>query len=138
MIHITIFTVSICSAIISFRRLTFSQMQFSKVNLAALMAIPPVVLGSPLLDGRQDLDRVTCQTSSGSPTSHDVTLAINQLKGEPSNFLCINDNNSDSRRSPTHRNLFLSLNCIYNRLHYLRTCWNGRDCPLRRRVGAPV
>ena len=54
-------------------------MFFLKAIALAALATSPVVLGSPILEDRQN--GVTCQTSSGSPLTDDVTAVINKLKG---------------------------------------------------------
>ena len=59
-------------------------MRFTSAIATAVIAALPVVHGSPILDTRQD--GVTCQTSSGSPKTEDVTAVINQLKGQGGNF----------------------------------------------------
>ena len=58
---------------------------------AVVLALP-AVLGSPILDTRQN--GVTCQTSSGSPKTGDVTAVINQLNGKGGN--CPNTNDKAS------------------------------------------
>ena len=55
-------------------------MYFSKTTILVLVAALPTVFGSPILEDRQN--GVTCQTSSGSPKTRDVTAVINQLKGQ--------------------------------------------------------
>lgn len=55
-------------------------MYFFKSTALAVLAASPVVLGSPILETRQN--GVTCQTSSGSPLTGDVTAVLNQLNGQ--------------------------------------------------------
>lgn len=55
-------------------------MYFTKAIALALVAAFPVVLGSPILEIRQN--GATCQTSGGSPFTADVTSVINQIRGQ--------------------------------------------------------
>ena len=55
-------------------------MYFSATTFIALTAAIPAILGSPLLESRQN--GVTCQTSNGSPFTGHVTDVINQLNGQ--------------------------------------------------------
>ena len=67
-------------------------MHFSSVIATAILAALPVIMGSPALETRQN--GVSCQTSSGSPTTEDVTAVINQLKGQGGD--CSNGNDAGS------------------------------------------
>lgn len=55
-------------------------MYFTKATVLAFIAAIPLTLSSPILETRQN--GVTCQTSSGSPITADVTDVINQLRGQ--------------------------------------------------------
>ncbi|KAK0515357.1 hypothetical protein JMJ35_002736 [Cladonia borealis] len=65
-------------------------MYFSKITTFAIVAALPAVFGSPILEARQD--GTTCQTSSASPLTGDVTAVINQLKGLGAGILCAQTN----------------------------------------------
>ena len=71
-------------------------MYLSKAIVVGIATILPITLASPILEGRQN--GVTCQTSSGSPLTGDVTSVINQLNGEGGND-CSNRNNAGSGKS---------------------------------------
>lgn len=71
------------------------QMHFSKATVVGIATILPITLASPILEGRQN--GVTCQTSSGSPLTGDVTSAINQLNGQGGD--CSNTNDKASGKS---------------------------------------
>ena len=58
-------------------------MYSTKATVLALIAAVPLALSSPILETRQN--GVTCQTSSGSPLTTDVTDVINQLRGQGGN-----------------------------------------------------
>ena len=58
-------------------------MYFTKATVIALFTAIPLGLSSPILETRQN--GVTCQTSSGSPLTTDVTDVINQLRGQGGN-----------------------------------------------------
>ena len=58
-------------------------MYFTKATVLALFTAIPLGLSSPILETRQN--GVTCQTSSGSPLTTDVTDVINQLRGQGGN-----------------------------------------------------
>ena len=75
------------------------QMYFSKVTVLAVLAASPLVLGSPIIQTRQN--GVTCQTSSGSPLTDDVTAVINQLKGRGGNCDQTNDKGSGKSWIPS-------------------------------------
>ena len=77
------------------------QMYFSKSIATAVVAALPVILGSPILDTRQN--GVTCQTSSGSPKTGDVTDVINQLKGQGGDCSNTNGEGSGTIFGPTSR-----------------------------------
>lgn len=64
------------------------QMHFSKATAIAIVAALPLALSSPVLSTRQN--GVTCQTSSASPGTDDVTAVINDLKDRGGN--CPNTN----------------------------------------------
>ena len=92
------------------------QMYLFKATSLALLAASPVVFGSPLLEIRQN--GVTCQTSSGSPLTDDVTNVINELNGRGGN--CNQTNGEASGKSwislnpakdPSGNANFLSLDC---------------------------
>lgn len=61
------------------------QMYFTKATVLTLFTAIPLTLPSPILENRQK--GVTCQTSSGSPITIDVTGVINQLRGKGGNYL---------------------------------------------------
>ena len=71
------------------------QMHVFKATALAVLAASPVVLGSPILDNRQN--GVTCQTSSGSPLTGYVTDVINQLSGRGG--ICAQTNHEGSGKS---------------------------------------
>lgn len=74
-------------------------MYFTKTTVLALVAAIPLALSSPILETRQN--GVTCQTSSGSPLTPDVTDVINQLRGQGGN--CPQTNGEASGKpSPTY------------------------------------
>ena len=77
-------------------------MYFTKATVLALIAAIPLALSSPILESRQN--GVTCQTSSGSPLTDDVTDVINQLRGQGGS--CPQTNGEASGKS-SH---FISLN----------------------------
>jgi len=54
-------------------------MYFSKISAVALMSTA-AVWASPVLDTRQN--GLSCQTSSDSPDTTDVTSVINQVRGQ--------------------------------------------------------
>ena len=58
-------------------------MYFTKTTVLALLTAISLALSSPILETRQN--GVTCQTSSGSPITTDVTDVINQLRGQGGN-----------------------------------------------------
>ncbi|KAL9070133.1 MAG: hypothetical protein Q9161_005085 [Pseudevernia consocians] len=68
-------------------------MFFSKATALAVIAALPIVLATPILDTRQN--GVTCQTSSGSPLTDDVTAVINELNGRGGSCPQTNDKASD-------------------------------------------
>ena len=72
-------------------------MFFSKATKVALITAFPLVLGKPILETRQN--GVTCQTSSGSPDTGDVTDVINQLNGYPAGSNCSQSNGHASGKS---------------------------------------
>lgn len=76
------------------------QMHFSKATVLAVVASIPLALGSPTLFSRQN--GVTCQTSSGSPFTGDVTLVINELKGRGDKAKCAQTNDSASSKTSFH------------------------------------
>ncbi|KAL9064278.1 MAG: hypothetical protein Q9161_008978 [Pseudevernia consocians] len=63
-------------------------MHLSKAIAVGIAIILPITLTSSILEGRQN--DVTCQTSSGSPLTGDVTAAINQLNEQGGD--CSNEN----------------------------------------------
>ena len=63
-------------------------MHLSKAIAVDIAIILPITLISPILEGRQN--GVTCQTSSGSPLTGDVTAIINQLNEQGGD--CNNEN----------------------------------------------
>lgn len=77
-------------------------MYFSKATALAIIAAIPTVLGTPILDTRQN--GVTCQTSSGSPLTDDVTAVINDLNGRSGNCPQTNDKASGESFSSLSRN----------------------------------
>lgn len=74
---------------------TNHQMYFFKATALAVLAASQVVLGSPILETRQN--GVTCQTSSGSPLTGDVTAVINELRGRGGS--CAQKNDKASGKS---------------------------------------
>ena len=78
------------------------QMYFSKITTFAIVAAFPAAFSSPILDARQD--GTTCQTSSGSPLTGDVTAVINQLKGLGAGILCAQTNGEASGKSSSFPN----------------------------------
>ena len=76
-------------------------MYFTKATVLALVAATSAALSSPILETRQN--GVTCQTSSGSPTTDDVTDVINQLRGQGGNCP---QTNGEASGKPSH---FISL-----------------------------
>ena len=60
----------------------------SAIAIAILAALPPVTVGSSVLDARQNA--VTCQTSDASPTTEDVTQLIGVINTQPGD--CSNKN----------------------------------------------
>ena len=73
-------------------------MYFTKATALALFAALPLALTSPILETRQN--GVTCQTSSGSPITADVTDVINQLRGQGGN--CPQTNGEASGKTSFH------------------------------------
>ena len=73
------------------------KMYFSKITTFAIVAALPAAFGSPILEARQD--GTTCQTSSASPLTGDVTAVINQLKGLGAGILCAQTNGHASGKS---------------------------------------
>ena len=70
-------------------------MHLSKAIAVGIAIILPITLASPILEGRQN--GVTCQTSSGSPLTGDVTAIINQLNEQGGD--CNNENSEVSNKS---------------------------------------
>ena len=58
-------------------------MYLTKATVLALVAAIPHALSLPILETPQNA--VTCQTSSGSSITADVTDVINQLRGQDGN-----------------------------------------------------
>ncbi|KAI8631825.1 hypothetical protein F5Y19DRAFT_376967 [Xylariaceae sp. FL1651] len=67
-------------------------MYYPKATLATLFAALALASATPFVGIRQN--GVTCQTSSGSPATADVTNTINELKGRGGN--CANSNGEAS------------------------------------------
>lgn len=74
-----------------------SQMYFSKVTVLAVISSLPAVFGTPTLRARQNNDKVSCQTSSGSPVAFFVTQAIRELRIEGG--LCRQQNKRGSSKT---------------------------------------
>lgn len=92
-------------------------MYLSKAIALGIIATLPLALGFPFLKRFPFLETrqngVTCQTSSGSPLTDDVTAAINQLSGKPGNCPQTNGHASgETKITPSLRLLcILSENC---------------------------
>lgn len=108
------------------------QMYFTTTALFLTAAVP-LALSSPILEARQN--GVTCQTSSGSPTTGDVTDVINQIRGQGG--MCPQKNDEASGKPPTPntycRQKKSAKTIAINRLHYARKPQRGRHLRLRRR-----
>ena len=105
-------------------------MYFSKITTFAIVAAFPAAFAFPIFEARQD--GTTCQTSSGSPLTGDVTAVINQLKGEVG-ILCAQTNGEASGKSldfPIRTNIARQTDS--SRLHHSCLVRNGVNCNLWR------
>jgi hypothetical protein len=69
---------------------------FTPTLIAILAASLPAIFAAPVLEARQN--GVSCQTSSGSPYTGDVTDVINELNGKGADALCRQTNDVASSK----------------------------------------